>query len=247
MQGLMLDTVLASLRYGPVLIVAPPFSQVRVPMPVRACLVVALALMTVERLGPSGTLAGGSPWAALASELLLGLLIAFALMVVFAALAYAGRVIDIQAGYGLAMVIDPATRSQTPLLGSIFTLVGGAVFFAVGGHLALLRLLGQLAQTVPLGQSEVWQSPVALIALLSSALAIGLGLAGGTMLVLLLIDLAVAYLSRALPQMNAMMLGFQVKAGVTLLMLALSAPLLATVLLDLLTHALAIVPLLARP
>ena len=81
----------------------------------------------------------------------------------------------------------------------------------------------------------------------ASALAMALGLAGGTMLVLLLIDLAIAYLSRALPQMNAMMLGFQVKAAVTLLMLALSAPVLGTVVLNLLSHALAAIARMAEP
>lgn len=247
MQPLIWETMLASLRLGPVFILAPPFSQLRVPIPVRVCLVVALAVMVAERQGPSTALAHTNVLAAATSELLLGLLIAFGLMAVFAALAYAGRVIDIQAGYGLAMVVDPSTRSQTPLLGSIFTLVGGAVFFAVGGHLALLELFAQLAQAVPLGQSHVWQRPQGLIALFSSTLAMGVGLAGGTMLVLLLIDLAIAYLSRALPQMNAMMLGFQVKAAVTLLMLALGAPALMTALLRMLTHVLAWLPRMTGP
>ena len=57
-------------------------------------------------------------------------------------------------------------------------------------------------------------------------------------LTLLLVDLTIAFLSRTLPQMNALMLGLQVKTIVTLITLALSAGLLGPATLRLMQTSL---------
>src|SRR5579863_5663925 len=163
--------LLLSLRVGPVLVLAPPFSQIRVPVRVRLCLALALAACfaaPVANAVPHAAYGnGGALLLSALSELALGLAIAFAFQAAFASLSFAGRVLDVQAGFGLAMVIDPGSRSQAPLFGTILTLAAGVVFFAAGGHLEVLQLIAVSIELVPVGHVQILGSPQSFIAYFS--------------------------------------------------------------------------------
>ncbi len=216
-------------------------------MRVRLCLVLALAGCLAGTAPLATTLEPGALIAAALTELLLGLLIAFGFLVASASLSFAGRALDVQAGYGLALVIDPGSRAQSPMFGTLFTLVAGMIFFAAQGHLELMRLFGALLKAIPVGQLSLSGDPTTLIRGFGLIMGLGVGATGAAMLTLFLIDVCIAYLSRALPQMNALMLGLQVKTISTLMVLALSAGLLGPVALRLMRAALDFVPSLGTP
>src|SRR5262252_2115767 len=64
-----------------------------------------------------------------AAEALLGALLAFGVLTAFAAFQLAGRLLDLQLGFGVATLIDPATRGHAPLLGTLLSMAGVALFF----------------------------------------------------------------------------------------------------------------------
>lgn len=214
-------TLLLSLRISPVLAFAPPFTLVRTPPLIRVLLA----------LGLSGVMAGALPQmsvpaleagpliAAAARELLLGSIFVMAFQLAFGAIYVAGRTIDIQAGFGLAALVDPTSRVQTPLVGSIYAYAAGAVFFGLNGHLDLMRIIAASIEAVPLGQAVLPQDLGPLTAFIGAVFAIAFGVAGGVILALFIADVAVALISRTAPQMNVLVLGFQVKT--LLLMVAL--------------------------
>lgn len=243
--GWALAVLLLTLRLGPVFTLAPPLSMIQVPMRVRVTIVLALSACLATPVSSLIARNGVSLAAALASELLLGLAIAFTLQAAFASLSFAGRMLDIQAGYGLATVILPGSRTQAPLFGAILTLVGGAIFFANGGHLALLRLIAQTLDVLPLGNVSLPGTPALYIRYFGVVMTLGFVATAAVSLTLFLVDLVIAFLSRALPQMNALMLGLQVKTIVTLLMLAVSAGLLGPATLRLMSAALDFIPAIA--
>lgn len=237
-----LSSLLLSMRIAPVFAFAPPFSLTRVPPLFRV----------LFALGVAGAIVGGNP--ALATtldvsagalivaavrELALGSIVALAFHLTFGAIYFVGRTIDIQAGYGLAAVIDPTTRAQTPLVGAIFAYTAAAIFFAMDGHHQLLRILAATLQAAPLGGGQFPASLNGLTSFMSIIFLTAFGVGGGAMLCLLLADLAITMLSRTVPQMNVLVLGLQVKALLMLIVLpatlGLSAALLArmmTILLD---------------
>lgn len=239
--------LLLSLRIGPCLVLAPPFSQILAPVRVRLCLVLALSGCLAATLPATTALAPGALMLAAMSEVLLGLLIAFGFQLAFAALSFAGRALDVQAGYGLALVIDPGSRTQSPLFGTVLTLFAGMLFFATQGHIELMRVLGASLKAIPVGQLSLSGNPVPLIGRVGVMMGLGVGAIAAAMITLFLIDVCIAYLSRALPQMNALMLGLQVKTMATLIALALSAGLLGPVALRLIRAALDFVPSLGTP
>lgn len=230
-------TLLLSLRIAPTLAFAQPFTLIRIPALVRMALAISLAAWLVAG-NPDATWRApiwdqGLP-VIVAGELLLGIGLALALQLAFAALLVAGRTIDIQAGYGLALLIDPSTRNQLPLVGTILAYAAGAVFFATEGPARLLAVWATSVERTPLGSALTAADPQVLIGYMSAVFLLALGLAGLVLVVLLVLDLAVAFMSRTLPQMNVLLLGFQVKTLATLIMLpialALSGSLFATLI-----------------
>ncbi|KAF1004689.1 MAG: hypothetical protein GAK28_03891 [Luteibacter sp.] len=244
-SSLATGTLLLSLRLGPLLTFAPPFSQLRLPLRVRVVLVLAMA-GSLAMIAPA-TPAGVHWITAAATELFLGMLLAFGFQAGFAGLDFAGRALDIQAGYGLALVIDPATSNQAPLFGTVLALVAGLVFFLVGGHLELMRMLALLVKLVPPGGALTPIAPTRLTAFLGASLLTGLGAIAAPMLALFLVDVAVAYLSRALPQMNALLIGLQVKTVVTLIVTATAIGLAGPAIMRLIRQSLEFVPSLVAP
>jgi flagellar biosynthetic protein FliR len=238
-------TLLLALRLVPVLAFSPPFTLLRVPGIVRVMLSIALAAWLVA----------GNPvqtWqadfrrdglaAAVVSELLLGIGLSLSLQFAFAALLTVGRALDIQAGFGLAALVDPTTRNQMPLAGTVFAYAAAAIFFTGDGPANMLAVWAASVQAVPLGSGALAGDVGHLIGYLSAAFVIACGLGGAIMLALFLADLAIAFMSRTMPQMNVLLLGFQVKALVMLALLPMAVGLAGTLFVRLLRTALEAAP-----
>jgi flagellar biosynthetic protein FliR len=225
LTGWVFSSLLLSLRIAPAFALAPPFSLTRMPMLFRLLFGVGMAACMVAGNPAAAAIhdiSAGPLLAAGARELMLGAVAATALQLMFAALYVAGRTIDIQAGFGLALLIDPASQVQTPLVGTFFAYAAGAVFFALNGHHDLLRIFAASLQAIPLGQGTLPASLAPLTGFVSVIFLTGMGVAGGCILSLFLADLAIAALSRTVPQMNVLVLGFQVKTLILLLVLPLA-------------------------
>lgn len=212
-------TLLISLRVTPMFAAAPPFTLTGVPPLFRSLLGVGLAAsLAAGYHGPPVAMTSEFLVISAARELVVGSVFVAALQIMFGALYVAGRTIDIQAGYGLALLIDPTTQNQTPLIGSLFAYCSAAVFFGLNGHVELLRLLQASLDAIPIGAAPPLPSVAHLAGFLTAVFATAFGVGGGAILVLFLADALIAVMSRTLPQMNVLMLGFQVK---TILLLAI--------------------------
>lgn len=215
-------SVLLSLRIAPVFALAPPFSLTPAPLLFRMLFGVGLAsILAVSH--PASVMLPDVSVGALASvgfrELFIGSIFVLAFQLTFGALYMAGRTVDIQAGFGLAMLIDPTTRTQTPLVGTIYAYAAGAMFFAMNGPSELLGVFTASIEAIPLGAGQLPGSLGPLFGFMSAIFLAGFGVAGGAILCLFLADISIAMLSRTVPQMNVLVLGFQAKTMITLLVL----------------------------
>lgn len=236
--------LLLTLRVVPVFGFSPPFTLFRVPAIVRLLLSISLATWIVVATPRAAQLGGfdqGLLFAAL-GELMLGIALALTLQFAFAALLTVGRAIDIQAGFGLAVLVDPTTRSQLPLVGTVFAYAAAALFFNSSGPGDLLAIWAASVEQIPIGSAGLGGDIGRLTAFISTAFVAACGLGGTIMLALFLSDVAIAFMSRTLPQMNVMLLGFQVKALVTLALLPVAIGLGGTLFVRLLRIALEAAP-----
>lgn len=214
--------LLLSLRIGPVFAFAPPFTMMKIPIVVRVLLSLSIAgwlaaSLPAEMRGvEEGHLVLG-----MLAELFKGVLAALGLQIAFAAILFVGRTLDFQAGFALALLADPSLQSRMPLIGSLLAYAAAMVFFAGGGANELLALWAESVNRSPIGVAAGVPNVSAVFSLLSVMFVSAVGLAGLVLLSLLMIDLTVGFLSRTLPQMNVLLLGFQVKSIAILLLLPL--------------------------
>lgn len=216
------SSLLLGLRITPALALAPPFTLIRIPALVRVLTGLGLSAAMASTLPAPALIADaqiGTLLAAAIREFGLGMMFVLALQLLFGALYLAGRTIDVQAGFGLALLIDPSSRNQMPLVGTLFAYATGALFFALDGPIALLRLIGATLDTVPLGGWTMPHSIDRLTVFIATIFSIAIGFAGAAIATIFLIDVAIALLSRTVPQMNVLMFGFQVKTLALLLAL----------------------------
>lgn len=233
---------LLSLRIAPTLAFTPPFTLMQIPASVRVLLAIALAGWLAagqpEAVWGAPIPAGGLPAIAV-SELVLGIGLALALQLAFAALLFAGRMLDVQAGFGLAMIADPTTKAQLPLAGTVLAYAAAITFFAIDGPAELLAIWSASLAAVPLGAGAIGADAItALGSYMSAVFLLAMGAAALVLLVLFLLDLAIAFMSRTLPQMNVLLLGFQVKALAMLVTLPIALALGAGLFLRLVRLAL---------
>lgn len=225
--GFVLAVFLLSLRLSAVFLLTPVFHAFDVPATARVLLVVGMAVALALGVAPVQTrealsMTPGQLIMASLTEVALGLTLALGILTAFAAISMAGRLIDVQIGFGIAQVFDPVTQRQIPILTSAFDKLGVIVFFMVDGHHALLRGLAYSLERFPLGRP--WSVEAAapwVIKQVAGLFGLGFALAAPVVVCLLLVELALGVAARNLPQMNMFVIGMSIKIVVGLAALSL--------------------------
>lgn len=228
--------VLMSVRVGALLMLTPVFAAADLPLRVRVLATVALSVALCAGLAADGGTAAPQlrPLAASAldhpgallqaafTEVALGATMAVAVHVAFAAFVMAGRLLDIQVGFGLSQVFDPAFNTTMPVLTSAFSRLATVVFFVVNGHHALLRAVAfSLERLPPGGRWSLDAAALPLLKQVAGLFGLSMSLAAPVVFCLLVTDLALGVLARNLPQMNMIATGIPVKIVVGLVALSL--------------------------
>jgi flagellar biosynthesis protein FliR len=221
---------LVSIRLGTVFIMTPVFGSVQLPAHIRVFLILTLSTTIVSALGlrvlvvPSQV---GDLVVATLSELMLGALFAFGLFAGFGIFMFGGRLLDMQMGFGVASLIDPATRHQSSLLGTALNLLAVLLFFAADGHHMIIRGLAFSLEKFPPGTFTGQFELATVAAMFGSLFTFGFALVAPIVLCLFLIDVGVAIISRTMPQVNVFVLAISIKIIVGLALLAISVQYMA--------------------
>ncbi len=184
-------------------------------VPQRARLVIALLLTwivlpllpEVPALDPL-SLAGAL---VTAQQLVIGLAIGFSLQLVFATLVIAGQTVAMGMGLGFAQMVDPQNGVNVPVIGQYYVVVASLLFLALNGHLALIRVLVDSFQFLPIGVDALAREDFRTIAawgtrMFADAMMVALPAVAS----ILLVNLAFGVVSRSAPQLNVFGIGFPV-------------------------------------
>lgn len=215
--------LLVAARIAALFLMTPVLHAMPMPTSVRVLLAVGLSVALALPFGAGGPvpLAGGALAQAFLGELALGATLGLGILMAFSGFAVAGRLLDVQVGFGIGQVFDPVTRTQIPVLTSVFTLFGVLLFFLVDGHHALLRGVALSLERFPVGRPwslEAAAEPV--IRQAAGLFTLGFALAAPVVMCVLLVEFALGVVARNLPQVNMFVLGIPVKIIVGLLALS---------------------------
>jgi flagellar biosynthesis protein FliR len=225
-SGWIVAVFLASIRLGTLFLLAPGLGTVRAPGGFRAFLVIALAasLAPLAVAAPATAASSGALVSAALGELVVGGVLAFGLFAAFGAFMVAGRAIDLQIGFGIASLLDPVSRAHAPLVGTALNLAGVVVFLAADGHHLLVRGLALSFERVPAGAGLPGLDVAALASQFGVAFSFGVAMAAPVLLLILMLDLGLAVMSRTMPQWNVFFVSMPAKIVAGLSILTLSLP-----------------------
>jgi flagellar biosynthetic protein FliR len=145
-------------------------------------------------------------------EMTIGACMGLAVATMMSGVEIGGLMIGQQAGIALGQVFNPVQDRETSIVGQIYSLVLILVFLSVGGHRALVGALLDSFEVVPLWSTSNGDPPVVLIAeMLASSLILAVRLAGPVLVAVFMASIAMGFLSRTMPQLNILSVGFQAR------------------------------------
>jgi flagellar biosynthetic protein FliR len=219
-------TALVLVRIAALVLVAPVLGPFELALRWRAALAMALVMLIapleITRIAaPPATLAQFLILAG--GEALVGLMLGLGVRILFTSMQVAGQLISQMSGLQLAEVFSPGLGANVPVFSQLLLLVSTAVFFVIGGHRQMIEALLDSFTRVPAGQAAFSSSAVeAVTALVTQSFVLGLRAAAPAVVALLLATLIVGFVSRTLPQLNIMALGFGINAVVALVAIGAS-------------------------
>ena len=158
----------------------------------------------------------------LLKEFAAGYVVGYVMHLIFFIVSFAGYIIDYQMGLSMATVYDPQSNAQMPVTGSLLQTWLILLFFAVDGHLALMRILLTSAEIVPYGGIVVTEGlALRIIDIFLECVEMGLRLAIPMIAAEFLVEMGVGILNKVVPQISIFVINIQMKliVGMGLLVL----------------------------
>lgn len=219
---------LVASRLGGLIMFQPMLGALSIPSRFRAMLILGLAavvtpIVTLNHDAPT------DPWLvalACAQEFALGILLGLAVRLCFLGLQIGGTLIAQEAGLAYGQTIDPTTDYEQDFLSVFYVQLASVIFLIVGGHRVLVTSALDTFKAIPLlgAATDLEAATELLMNSLAVGAELGLRIAAPVVLTMLLVNTVLGFLSRSMPQMNLMTIGFSLKTLVTLCLLAVAIP-----------------------
>ncbi len=221
-------------RVASLFVSAPVFGSREIPAPAKIGLAGVLSLALLPLVKP--TLAATVPStvygmaACLLGQALIGLLMGLAASLLFAAVRVGGDIIDYQMGFTQASTFNPQFNETISPIANFQYRYALLLYLIGNGHWLLLASLERSFVKLPVGHLVLGGGAVgAYTDLTFQMLIAGVQIAAPGAAVLLVTDIAFAFLNKAVPQMQVFYVGMPVKVMVGLVIVAATLPVLTEV------------------
>ena len=221
---------------------APVFGSSQIPPQAKIGLagILSLALLPIVRatLMPGAPPALGPMVGALLGEVLIGLLMGLVVSLLFFAVRLGGDLIDYQMGFTQAATFNPQFNELVSPIANFQYQYALVIYLLANGHWLLLAALERSFARLPAAQLSLGTPSLGVFTDLTFQMMVaGLQIAAPGAAVLLITDIAFAFLNRAVPQMQVYFVGMPVKIMVGLTMVIAGLPLLTYVVTELALHS----------
>ena len=220
-------------RTSGLLIASPVFGSTQAPATVRALISLALAALIMPSQWFATLPYPGSLLVyvlVIGSELVIGLVLGMGISILLGGIQMAGDMMSRVGGLTLSEIFDPTTSSNVPLFSQLLGLLSTALFMILGGHRMLLGGLLDTFSAIPpgggvamfFGTGDGGSDPGFLaslvqmfLLLITQSFHVAIRAAAPVVTAVLLATLVLGLISRTLPQLNVMVVGFGLNAMIT--------------------------------
>lgn len=231
--------LLATVRAGAWLTVVPPFSGRAVPAVAMVGMAAGFGILSAPLLQAQGVptqtpaLIG-----AVVVQVFTGLALGFVVNILVSTVAAAGGFVDYFGGINPPPAMDPLSENQQPLFGQLYGQVAILCLFVTNGELLLVRGFELSFHThgLTLASSQTLAGVVA--GDLATLFTASLEISAPIVVVLFAVQVALALVAKAAPQLNAWWLGLPLQILLSLVLSAVAIRLVPAYLGDLVDRAL---------
>lgn len=206
-------------RMSPITLIAPVVFFSHIPLLIRTLLTLSWSVIIVLGLGDSLVIPGQFHWLYLVPEFLLGVVLSLGFHMANAAIHMASQLIDVQMGLSAGATFDPANFQSTSPMGTLFSLLVMITFFATDLHYEFLFFFSELFKFAP--PANFYQIDASFFSSLASIFTLGFLIACPVIIVLFLVDIALALTSRSMPQAQIYFVAIPLKILIGLLVLGM--------------------------
>jgi flagellar biosynthetic protein FliR len=144
---------------------------------------------------------------------------------------WAGEVVGQQMGLNLAETFDPQFGNQGSIIGNLYFMLTLVIFIGINGHHAMLRGVRASFDSLPLLSVGINRSLLDLfIGLFQASTELALQLAAPVLVTLLVVDLALGFIGKTMPQLNVMSAGLTIRSLVGMIVLIVGISLTSQVI-----------------
>ena len=218
--------VLIMTRFGALFLLTPFFGSTIFPAKVKIFFGAAMSLAVFHLVEPVTNMPEHplGYFSLFAYELIIGLVIGYACLVVFQGIQMGGQLIGHQMMFQMVNVLDPESNVQITIIGQIEFLVALLLFLALNVHHLLLKAMVDSLELIPLGTVQVSLGPMLqqFDHLFGRLFLIAFQVAAPAAGILFLTRFTMGLIARVMPQMNVFIVGMPLYVGVGLLTTGLS-------------------------
>ena len=216
--AMFMSFLLTFFRVSLIVFLLPFYGGESIPVQVKGAACIVLSIAVWPHLSFDGAYFPAHPFGIallLGTELLLGLMLGLCVHFVFAGIQTGGQMLGFQMGFTMIQVADPLSGQQISITSHLLYMVSMVIFLSLDGHLVLLRALTATFTLIPPGEF-FFRPPVFMevFRLSGEMFILCIKIAAPVLAALFLIELALALMARAAPQMNLLMVGMPLKIGV---------------------------------
>ena len=208
--------VLVFFRVAGLMLAAPLFGSAKIPRRVKVMLALVMAAGLVNRVRgvphlPETVLLMA---AGIGGELIFGLLMGLGLSLAFTAITWGGEIIGQQMGFTLGETFDPQYGRGGSLVGDLYLMLTLITFLLIRGHHAMIQGLAASFEHLPLLTTGISRNLFDLFTgLMMSATVLAVKVAAPMLVTMLVVDLALGFVGKSVPQINVMNAGLTLRSG----------------------------------
>ena len=214
------------------LIIIPVISSANIPNSIKVAMAVAIAYFifitgTIREVHYDNHLGGYV--LLLVKEFIVGFAAGFVVNLIFSVFYFVGQMIDYQIGFAMVSILDPLSQIQVPITGNMLYLFITIMLVASGGLNAFIAAFFYSYEVIPIGSAIIVGNPTLMLYLSDVVLrffSIGVSVALPVVGTILILDVALGVLVKAVPQMNIFVVGMPIKVFLGLFVFMLTLPLL---------------------
>ncbi len=206
-------------RVTGLMLAAPFYGSSVIPVQIRAAfsLLIAVVIFPMVKVQAPAELTLATALVGGVGEMMIGAIIGLSLSIMMMGAEVGGLMVGRQAGIALANSYAPTSNERVSRIGQIYTISFTLVFLLIGGHRAAMAALLDTYRVIPLLSFQFEETFVLLLVeTLAAAFILGVRLAGPVLIALFMTGTTLGVLSRTMPQLNILTVGFALRLLVAL-------------------------------